>query len=263
MKKRIGLIIDLDGTMYRGKQMVEHADEFVSKLLELDMPHLFLTNNSSRTPQAVAEHLKSLGIPAEAGNVYTAAQAAARYISREKSGANVYVIGENGLEEAVIEAGLAVVQEQPDYVVQGIDRSFNYAKLAEAVRHIRSGAVYIQTNPDLLLPSDHGFMPGAGSIGAAIQAASGCAPVVIGKPSAIIMRDAIERLDLPPERVWVIGDNAATDIKAGQAAGCRTALVLTGLTTRANLQVMLESAGAEPDLICDDLPELLSKLLVI
>jgi len=261
MKNRIGFIIDLDGTMYRGQEMVEHADEFVAELIRRGIPHLFLTNNSSRTPQAVAEHLRNLGIPAEAGNVYTAAQAAARYISREKSGARVYVIGENGLLEAVNEAGLEVVEDKPDYVVQGIDRSFSYAKLAEAVRHIRSGAVYIQTNPDVLLPSDGGFMPGAGSIGAAIQTAAGRPPIVIGKPSAIIMRDAIELLGLAPDQVWVIGDNVLTDIKAGEAAGCRTALVLTGLATRANLAEALEAAGVVPDLVCDDLPGLLKRLL--
>jgi len=261
MKNKIGFIIDLDGTMYRGNEMVEHADEFVLQLNRLGIPHLFLTNNSSRTPHAVAEHLRSLGIPAEADHVYTTAQAAARYISREKSSARVYVIGENGLLEAVNEAGLEVVQDEPDYVVQGIDRSFDYAKLAEAVRHIRSGAVYVQTNPDLLLPSDNGFMPGAGSIGAAIQAASGSTPVVIGKPSVIIMRDAIELLGLAPDRVWVIGDNAATDIGAGQSAGCKTALVLTGLTTRDNLSSMLEGAGVEPNLVCDNLPQLLEKVL--
>ena len=262
MKNKIGLIIDLDGTMYRGNQMVEHADEFVAQLIKSGIPHLFLTNNSSRTPHVVAEHLKGMGIPAEPDNVYTAAQAAARYISREQSGARVYVIGEHGLLEAVQEAELEVVQDKPDYVVQGIDRSFDYAKLAEAVRHIRSGAVYIQTNPDLLLPSDNGFMPGAGSIGAAIQAASGRSPVVIGKPSAIIMKDAIELLGLTPDQVWVIGDNAATDIRAGQAAGCKTALVLTGLTTRDNLSSMIDGAGVEPDLVCDSLPILLERLLV-
>src|SRR5690606_11564300 len=117
-----------------------------------------------------------------------------------------------------------------------------------------AGATYVQTNPDLLLPSDDGFMPGAGSLGAAIQAASGADPIVIGKPSTIIMEDAIRILDMPRDRIWVVGDNAATDIKAGHAARCRTALVLTGLTTHHNKQQLLERAGVEPDLIYDDLP---------
>src|SRR5690606_5726372 len=128
------------------------------------------------------------------------------------------------------------------------------------VQFIRDGAAYVQTNPDLLLPTDGGFIPGAGSIGAAIQAASGAVPVVIGKPSTIIMNDAISLLGLPAERIWVVGDNVSTDIKAGVMAGCRTALPLTGLTTRDNLEEMLERAGVTPDLTGDDLASLLDDI---
>jgi len=262
MNNPVGLIIDLDGTMYRGKQMVEHADAFIRQLRERHVPYLFLTNNSSRTPSQVAEHLCEMGIPAEASDVYTAAQAAAAYIRRQREQAKVYLIGETGLEQASLQEGFVITrEEQPDYVVQGIDRRFSYDTLAKAVQYIRSGAVYVQTNPDLLLPSDNGFMPGAGSLGAAIQAASGAEPIVIGKPSTIIMEDAIRILDMPKDHIWVVGDNAATDVKAGYAAGCRTALVLTGLTTRDNMQQLLGRAGVVPDLVCDDLPSLLEAVL--
>jgi 4-nitrophenyl phosphatase len=254
MNGRIGLIIDLDGTMYRGRKMVENADLFVRRLKERSIPHLFLTNNSSRPPEQVAAHLRGLGIVAEDSSVYTAAQAAAGYVRRQREGAKVFVVGEEGLRQAIRQEGLKIVEDGPaDYVVQGIDRNFHYDVLKAAVRLIRGGAVYVQTNPDLLLPSDGELLPGAGSIGAAIQAASGASPVVIGKPSTIIMEDAIRLLGLPRDRIWVIGDNAATDVKAGRAAGCRTALVLTGLTTRDNMDVLLRQAGEQPDLICDDL----------
>ena len=144
--------------------------------------------------------------------------------------------------------------------MQGIDFSFDYAKLERAAGYIRSGADFILTNPDLLLPTDRGFIPGAGTLGAAIQAASGKQPVVIGKPSTIIMEDVIERIGLPAGMgVRVVGDNAATDMRAGQA-GRRTALMLTGITTRDNLQETLESAGVKPDLICDDIPALAEAL---
>lgn len=263
MNLNIGFIIDLDGTMYHGKQIVPRADQFISQLEELSIPHLFLTNNSSRTPEQVAEHLMGMGIAARAEQVYTTAQASARYIQRIKEDAKVYLIGESGLETAIRQAGLEIVQEQPDFVVQGIDRQFDYAKLAQAVDFIRSGAGFIQTNPDLLLPSDGGFLPGAGSIGAAIQASSGAQPVIIGKPSTIIMNDAIELLDLPAERIWMVGDNPATDIKAGVAAGCRTALVLSGLATRDNLSTLLTRADVTPDLVVDHLLDLLDQVLKV
>ncbi len=261
MTARCGLIIDLDGTMYHGGKMVAYADEFVSGLRDRKIPYLFLTNNSSRTPEEVAKQLTGMGIPADAAQVYTSAQAAASYIRKKRPGAKVYVLGEPGLHAALKEAGLQqVTDEQPDYVVQGIDFSFDYAKLERAAGYIRSGADFILTNPDLLLPTDRGFIPGAGTLGAAIQAASGKQPVVIGKPSTIIMEDVIERIGLPADQVWVVGDNAATDMRAGQAAGCRTALMLTGITTRDNLQETLETAGVKPDLICDDIPALAEAL---
>lgn len=262
MYREIGFIIDLDGTMYRGGQMVEAADVFIDRLQKRQIPYLFLTNNSSKAPEEVADHMKQMGIPARPDDVYTTAIAAAHYIRTNHPGASVHVIGEEGLREAIRQAGLKIVEdEQPDVVVQGIDRQFTYDKLARAVQYIRDGAVSIMTNPDLLLPNDDGFQPGAGSIGAAIQAASGQAPVVIGKPSSIIMKDAVERLGLPAERIWVVGDNAATDIKAGVNAGCRTALVLTGLTNRSNMKQLLSIASVTPDLVSEDLMSLMAELL--
>jgi 4-nitrophenyl phosphatase len=256
-----GLLIDLDGTIYKGNQMVERADEFVIRLKERGIPFLFVTNNSSRTPEAVAEHLRGMGIQAEREDVYTAAQAAAQYITEQNKGRKAAVIGESGLHQALIEAGLEITaDERPDFVVQGIDRQFTYEKLKLAVGQIREGASYILTNPDLLLPSDGGLIPGAGSISAAIQAASQVQPVVIGKPSTIIMNYAMERMDLLPENVWVIGDNMLTDIGAGKAAGCKTALVLTGITTRENLPEMIERAGFEADVVCGDLIDFLELL---
>ncbi len=149
--------------------MVEYADQFIGRLKERQIPHLFLTNNSSRTPADVAMHLNRLGIPATPGEVYTTALAAARYIAAKKPGARVFVVGEAGLREAVVEAGLHMTDEAPDYVLQGIDRSFSYETLNGAVRHIRSGAEDVLTNPDTLLPTDDGFLPGAGSLAASIE----------------------------------------------------------------------------------------------
>lgn len=248
-----GFLIDLDGTLYRGRERIPYADVFIRELLDRKLPFLLVTNNSSRTPEQVAEHLYDMGIEVGVQHIFTSSQAAVLYMEKQRRGKKVYMIGENGLLLALTEAGFTLSEDSPDYVVQGIDRDFSYAKMTSAVRHIMNGASYVLTNPDQLLPSDGGLMPGAGSIAAAIRTASGAEPIVIGKPSPIMMGYAIERLALSPADVWVIGDNAVTDIRGGAVSGCRTALVLTGLATPDNCKEQLQKAGVTPDLICSDL----------
>lgn len=248
-------LIDLDGTLYHGSRMIPHADLLISALKEAGIPYLFVTNNSSRRPGEVAEHLLEMGIPAMEDEVCTSAVAAAEYIAEQRPGCKVAPIGESGLIAALTGAGLVLDEESPDFVVQGIDRAFTYEKLTKATRWIRGGARYILTNPDLLLPSQDGLMPGAGTISASIRAASGEEPVIIGKPSGILMKHAIDRLGLRNEEVAVIGDNMLTDISAGDAAGCGTILTLTGVTTEQNLEGFIASSGVHPDVVCGNLEE--------
>ncbi|WP_274650671.1 TIGR01457 family HAD-type hydrolase [Paenibacillus humicola] len=256
-----GLLIDLDGTLYHGSRMIDGADRLIRYLRGRGLPYLFVTNNSSATPETVAERLNEMGIPAVPQEVCTSAQAAARYAARRKPGGGAYVVGESGLCRALEEAGLRLAEpdgEMPDFVIQGIDRFMTYEKLAHAVRFIRAGAEFVLTNPDVLLPSEGGLMPGAGSIGALLQTASGVKPTVIGKPSAILMSYALERLALGASETWVVGDNPATDIAAAAAAGCPSALVLTGLARRDSFRQLLEKANCEADEIFDDLHTLLA-----
>ncbi|MEY8746187.1 TIGR01457 family HAD-type hydrolase [Bacillales bacterium AN1005] len=253
-------LIDLDGTLYHGKHRIEGADKLIRTLDKQGIPYLYVTNNSSRTPEGVAEHLNGMGIPAKASQVCTSAVAAAEYVAQESPGAKVACIGEDGLLKAIAGAGLELTEIDPQYVIQGIDREFTYAKLTKALRWINAGAQFIMTNPDLQLPSDDGLTPGAGTIGAAIEAATGVQPTVIGKPSSIIMRSAIHRLNLRAEDVAVIGDNMRTDIAAGVAAGCETLLVLTGVTTRDNMDGHIQAAKARPDHVFEDLHKLIEWL---
>ncbi|WP_342422294.1 TIGR01457 family HAD-type hydrolase [Paenibacillus sp. FSL E2-0178] len=252
-----GLLIDLDGTLYHGGRMIPDADRLITALRRAAVPFLFVTNNSSRTAASVAAHLRGMGIDANPEEVCTSSLAAARYIAEESPEATVAILGEEGLVQACAEAGLTLVTENPQYVVQGIDRSFTYESLARASRWIREGARFVLTNPDLMLPSDDGVMPGAGTLGAAIEAASGVSPVVIGKPESHLITYATTLLGITPEEAVVVGDNMRTDISAGVNAGCRTILVLTGLTTRDNLEHYQTVTGVKPDEICADLAELM------
>jgi 4-nitrophenyl phosphatase len=255
-----GFLIDLDGTLYRGTERVEYAAEFIELLAEKRYPYFFLTNNSSRTPDKVAEHLQHMGIRADAHEVITTAQAAAAYIAGRNEGKRVYYVGEHGLEKALLDAGLTVVEDEPDYVVQGIDRQLTYDKLCQAVQFIMAGAVSVLTNPDLQLPTEKGLFPGAGSIAAAIQAGSGKEPVLIGKPSRIIMDYAIGRLELPSSEIWVVGDNLRTDIAGALASQCRSALILTGVTTRGNMEELIRETGVKPELVADHLLDFAGRL---
>lgn len=255
-----GLLIDLDGTMYQGSRPVEGADRLIRRLRQDGIAYRFVTNNSSATPEDVADRLDGMGIPARPEDVCTSAQAAAVYIAKLAPGSSVFVIGQHGLREALTSAGLRITEERPDFVVQGIDRELTYDRVARAVQYIRDGAPYILTNPDRLVPSTHGLLPGAGSIGAMIQTASGKEPVVIGKPSSILMDYALDSIGLTHRETWVVGDNLATDIAAGIAAGCGTALVLTGLTTKENYDDYREQAGCAPDVVFETLDELGAEL---
>ncbi|GAA3404616.1 HAD-IIA family hydrolase [Paenibacillus hodogayensis] len=262
LDKRPAFLIDLDGTMYAGHAPIPHAAAFIKRLRELKLPFLFVTNNSSRTPEAVAGHLRQHGIEAEPREVVTSSQAAARYAAERKPGGRVYAIGEEGLRAALTEAGLELVDEdeRPDFVVQGIDREFSYAKLERAVGFIAAGAEYVLTNPDRLLPADGKLLPGAGTIAASIREAMQIQPLVIGKPYEPIMRFALERLGTA-ENVWAVGDNPLTDIGAGKAVGLRTALVLTGIATPDNAERLLGIEGTpQPDIVCADLADLLDRL---
>jgi len=260
LQKKVWLI-DLDGTMYHGDHMVEHADTFISLLKQLNIPFRFVTNNSSATPEDVAKKLNKFGIQAEVSDVCTSAQATAQYINDANPNANVFVIGEHGLKQALQDANLTIVEHtKPDFVVQGIDRELTYYKVAQAVQFIRDGATSILTNPDLLLPSTNGLIPGAGSIGAMIEQASGQAPTIIGKPSSILINYALKSLNATADQAIVLGDNMLTDIKAGINAKCLAMLLYTGITNEENYSYYKDRANCEPHYIVKDIKQLITMI---
>lgn len=236
MKAYKGFLIDLDGTMYRGTERIIEAVDFVKKLNEQNIPYLFVTNNSSKTKKQVADVLAGFDIPASAEHVYTTSMATANYIAEQKKNATVYCIGEDGIREALQEQGLQLVEENPDYVVVGIDRSITYEKLAKACLAVRNGATFISTNGDIALPTERGLLPGNGSLTSVITVSTQTEPTFIGKPESIIMEMALETLGTKKEETLMIGDNYQTDILAGIRAGIDTLLVHTGVTTKKHLE---------------------------
>ncbi|MCK6258337.1 TIGR01457 family HAD-type hydrolase [Fictibacillus sp. KIGAM418] len=235
MKKYKGYLIDLDGTMYRGKERIEEAVQFVQELNRRGLPYLFVTNNSSKTKEEVASVLQNFEIPATSDHVYTTSMATANYIEKIKPDATVYCIGEEGIRQALLEKGFTLTEEQPDFVVMGIDRSINYEKLAIACLAVRNGARFISTNGDIALPTERGLLPGNGSLTSVVAVSTRVEPTFIGKPEAVIMEMALEELGTAKEDTLMIGDNYDTDILAGIRSGLDTLLVHTGVTQKEHL----------------------------
>lgn len=251
MKKYQGFLIDLDGTMYRGTEVIEEAVDFVRLLNAKGLPYLFVTNNSSRTPEQVAEKLRKFHVPADKSQVFTSSMATANYIYERKKEASVYVIGEEGLQTALAEKGFRTAREDADFVVIGLDRSINYEKLAIACLAVRNGAVFISTNGDLAIPTERGLLPGNGSLTSVITVSTQTEPIFIGKPESIIMEQALKVIGTKKEETLMVGDNYETDIMAGMNAGMDTLLVHTGVTTKE----LLSRYEKKPTYVLDSLKQ--------
>lgn len=249
MNKYKGYLIDLDGTMYRGTELIQEAADFVHELRKRNIPYLFVTNNSSRTPAQVAEKLQQFSIPAEDHQVFTTSMATANYMYEQKQDASVYVIGEEGIRNALEEKGFSFAEENADFVVVGIDRSISYEKLATACLAVRNGATFISTNGDIAIPTERGLLPGNGSLTSVITVSTQIKPTFIGKPESIIMEQALQVLGTKKEESLMVGDNYDTDILAGMKAGMDTLLVHTGVTTRE----LLKGYEQKPTYVVDSL----------
>ncbi|WP_239749706.1 TIGR01457 family HAD-type hydrolase [Mammaliicoccus sp. O-M53] len=232
MKDYKGYFIDIDGTMYKGSEIIEGAIEFIEYLNANNKDYLFVTNNSSKTPAEVAEKLNNMGFNTSSEHVITSAMATAGYISEESPGASVYMVGGSGLKSSLSDAGLVIKEDQNvDYVVMGLDVNISYEILSVACLAVRNGAKFISTNKDVSIPNERGFLPGNGSLTSVVSVSTGQTPIFIGKPETIIMEQAVEKIGLSKEECVMIGDLYDTDILAGINSGIDTLHVQTGVTS--------------------------------
>ncbi|BBU20763.1 HAD-IIA family hydrolase [Mycobacterium xenopi] len=244
------LLLDLDGTVFRGSLPTPGA---VETLATVGARTLFLTNNASRSAEEVAKHLCGLGLAVHPGDVVTSAQSAARAISaRLPGGSKVLVVGTEALAAETARVGLQPVRsysDAPVAVLQGHSPHTGWADLAEATLAIRGGALWVATNADVTLPSDRGLVPGNGSMVAALRAATGVEPEVVGKPAAAMIRDALATGTF--HSPLVVGDRLDTDIAGANAAGLPSVVVLTGVSTTADL--LFASDQQRPTYLAEDL----------
>ena len=254
-----GLILDMDGVLYRGNQALPGARELIPALRMAGLSFILLTNNATLTQQEFSAKLARMGITVDPESIMTSASATALYLMQHyPEGGGIYVLGESSLVTTLTGVpGFRPDGWQPDFVVAGLFYHFNYDALQRACSAIRKGAHFIATNADATIPIEGGEVwPGAGSIVAAVQTCSGVAPVVIGKPNPYIGQIALLKLDLQAEQVLCVGDRVDTDILLGKRIGTPTALLTTGVTG----QSQLKAGEATPDYVFDGLPALMSAL---
>jgi len=252
------LLLDMDGVLWRDEQPIGDLAAAFHRIERLGLQVMLLTNNATRSVSQYVERLARFGVSVPPDAILTAGLATVAYLQRHFApGTGVYVIGEPPLEETIRQAGFVVQDgQQVEVVVVAFDRHCTYEKLRRATLAIRAGAAFIGTNPDRTFPTPEGLAPGAGALIAAVEAATDRRATIIGKPQPTLFQEALERLGLDPQQALVVGDRLETDIAGGQAAGCRTALVLTGVTNREQAR----QSSIQADWVAESLHHLLDTL---
>jgi 4-nitrophenyl phosphatase len=252
------LIVDIDGTLFRGPVPLPGLLRFFTFLQSHGIPFVVVSNNATKTTAEYQKRLADQGIQIQVGRILTAAAATASYLGDELgAGASLYVIGEPALKEVLRQAGFVLVDDasQPaDAVVVGGDSTLTYEKLKHAALLLQRGARFVGTNPDLLCPTDEGLVPEAGATLAALQAATSISPTVIGKPARPLFDLAVQKLGSRRVETAILGDRLETDIVGGQEAGLKTVLVTSGIDDEHTMR----QKGIEPDLVVSGLDMLVA-----
>lgn len=235
MKTIKNFIIDMDGVLVRGRELIPGADKFIQRLQKLKKEYLVLTNNPLYTTRDLAHRLQTSGLDIPPERIFTSAQATAQFLHSQRPNGKAFVIGESGLTDAIYAINYVITDIDPDYVVLGETNAYNYEVITKAVRLIEEGARFIATNPDVSGPSEQGTVPACGAMAALIEKATGKAPFFVGKPNPWMMRSALNYLDVHSEDTAMVGDRMDTDIVSGVESGMRTILVLTGVTRQTDV----------------------------
>lgn len=232
---KAGFICDMDGVIYHGNKILDGVAEFVNWMIDNDKKFVFLTNSPERTPHELSMKLERMGLKVSADHFYTSAMATAAFLHSQKPDCTAYVIGEAGLTKALYDQKIYMNDINPDYVVVGETRSYNFEKIEKAIELVNKGAKLIGANPDITGPTERGIMPATGSLIAPIEIATGKKAYFVGKPNPLMLRHGLRKLNCHSEEIAFIGDRMDTDIIAGIESNVDTVLVLTGVTSLADI----------------------------
>jgi NagD protein len=235
IRAKNGFIIDMDGVIYHGNILLPGVPEFLKWLEESGKKYLFLTNSSERTPRELHEKLKRLGIDVGEDHFYTSALATASFLAGQKPNGSAYIIGDAGLIHALYSVGYSVNNFNPDYVVVGDTRSYNFAMIEQALNLVMKGAKLIGTNSDVSGPVENGIVPSTRALVSPIEVASGKKAYFVGKPNPLMMRSALKKLGVSRDEAIVIGDRMDTDVRCGMESEIDTLLVLSGITSKKDI----------------------------
>lgn len=247
-------LIDMDGVLIRGKQVIPGADAFIARLRKAGNPFMVLTNNSRLTPHDHHKQLSAMGFDIGPDCIFTSALATSRFLDHQRPGGSAYVIGESGLTTALHDIGYQLTEHEPDYVVLGETNSYSFANLTTAIRLVAGGARLIATNPDVSGPTEQGIVPACGAIAAMITAATGVQVYFVGKPNPLMMRSALREVGIHSENAVMVGDRMDTDIVAGIESGLDTILVLSGVTAEAEIDRFPYKPGQVVGSVADIVP---------
>lgn len=229
-------LTDMDGVLVHEEKPVPGAVELMNRWVDTSRRFLVLTNNSIFTPRDLSARLARSGLNVPEENLWTSALATAAFLAGQPGEKTAFVIGEAGLTTALHEAGFVMTETDPAYVVMGETRNYSFEAITKAIRLINSGARFIVTNPDTTGPSAEGPLPATGAVAAMVTAATNRQPYVVGKPNPMMFRSAMNRIEAHSETTAMIGDRMDTDIVAGMEAGLLTVLVLSGVTTKEEIE---------------------------
>ena len=229
-------LTDMDGVLVHEGHVLPGAAELINKWESNSTPFLVLTNNSIYTPRDLSARLRAGGLNVPEDRIWTSALATASFLHSQNPNGSAYVIGETGLTQALHDVGYTQTEMNPDYVVLGETRNFNFENLTKAIRLINGGARFIATNPDPTGPSAEGVLPATGSVAALITKATGKHPYIVGKPNPMMFRSAMRKIGAHSESTGMIGDRMDTDVVAGIEAGLHTVLVLTGIADQKEIE---------------------------
>ncbi len=235
LRNKQGFICDMDGVIYHGDRLLPGVTEFVNWMQKEKKEFLFLTNSSEYSPLELKYKLARMGLDVDESHFYTSALATAHFLKSQMPGCSAYVIGAPGLLNALHDAGIALNDVNPDYVVVGETKNYNYDSVLRAVTHVYNGARLIATNTDLTAPGQNGIIPACRAFVAPIELAAKRSAYFIGKPNPLMMRTGLKKLGVHSENAAMIGDRMDTDIIAGIETGLDTVLVLSGVTARDDL----------------------------
>ncbi|MEU6823620.1 HAD-IIA family hydrolase [Streptomyces atriruber] len=249
-------LTDMDGVLIHEGVPIPGADAFIKKLRESGKPFLVLTNNSIYTARDLQARLTRMGLEVPVENIWTSALATAKFLDDQRPGGTAYVIGEAGLTTALHDIGYVLTDHDPDYVVLGETRTYSFEAMTKAVRLINGGARFICTNPDETGPSTEGPLPATGAVAALITKATGKNPYFAGKPNPLMMRTGLNAIGAHSETSAMIGDRMDTDVLAGLEAGMETFLVLTGLTSRSDI----DRHPFRPSNVVDSIADLVERI---